>query len=341
MSRPLDPGRPEEFRAGRHLDVLIPTRNRPAELAATLSGLAAQDDEFGVVVADQSDGAPVWRGGAVAGLVRILRHRRHPVLLCRNLPLRGVAQQRAFLLDRSAARYVLFLDDDVWLEPGSVSRMVTAIEELRCGFVGNFPHGLSYVDDHRPAQEKAYREWTGRPHPERIRPRGPQWQRAELHAAANLLHLTERLDLAPGQWRAYEVSWLGACVLYDRAALVDTGGYDFWARVPADSVGEDVAAQLRVLAHSGGAGLLPSGAYHLESPTTLPERGMECFDDPLFGEQFASATLPASMLPEGQELHSAALPEGQELHSAALPEGQELRRRVDDLDGGDVGDERG
>ena len=31
------------------VDVLIPTRNRPAELAATFSGLAAQEDPFGVV----------------------------------------------------------------------------------------------------------------------------------------------------------------------------------------------------------------------------------------------------------------------------------------------------
>ena len=128
------------------------------------------------------------------------------------------------------------------------------------------------MDDHRPEQEKAYQEWTTRPYPERIRPRVPEWRRANLHAAANLLHLTERLDLAPGQWRAYKVAWIGACVLYDRAALVAAGGYDFWPRVPVNSVGEDVAAQLRVLARSGGAGILPSGAYHLETPTTVPDR---------------------------------------------------------------------
>lgn len=269
------------------LDVLIPTRDRPAELAVTLSGLAAQDEEFGVLVADQSGGGPVWEHGAVAGTVRVLRHLGHPVSLYRNVSRRGVAQQRAFLLERTGARYVLSLDDDVWLEPGAVRRMRTAIEELRCGFVGSFPHGLSYVDDHRPEQEKAYEEWTRRPHPERIRPRGPRWQRANLHAAANLLHVQERLDLAPGQWRAYKVAWLGACVLYDRAVLVASGGYDFWDRVPVDSVGEDVAAQLRVLARAGGAGIVPSGAYHLESPTTLPDRGMECFDEALYAEEIA------------------------------------------------------
>jgi hypothetical protein len=75
-------------------------------------------------------------------------------------------------------------------------------------------------------------------------------------------------------------------VLYDRAALVAAGGYDFWDRVPENHAGEDVAAQLRVLARSGGAGIIPSGAYHLESPTTVPDRDMECFDESGFAEQF-------------------------------------------------------
>ena len=127
------------------------------------------------------------------------------------------------------------------------------------------------------------------PNPERIRPRGPQWRRANLHAAANLLHLTQRLHLAPGQWRAYKIAWLGACVLYDREALVAAGGYDFWRRVPANHAGEDVAAQLRVLARSGGAGVLPSGAYHLESPTTVPDRDMECFDESGVAEELAGS----------------------------------------------------
>src|SRR5581483_9081347 len=43
----------------------------------------------------------------------------------------------------------------------------------------------------------------------------------------------EPLDLAPGEWRAYRVAWIGACVLFDRAALVAAGGFDFWAGLPA------------------------------------------------------------------------------------------------------------
>ncbi|MFF5172795.1 glycosyltransferase family 2 protein [Micromonospora sp. NPDC000089] len=280
MNRPLDLGTPGEFRLPRQLDVLIPTRNRPTELAVTLSGLAAQADVpgFGVVVSDQSDGDPAYAHPAVATMARALRHQGHPVLLTRRLPRRGLAEHRAYLLDQSVARYVLCLDDDVWLEPGALSRLVTAIGELGCGFVGNAVHGLSYADDVRPETHGHYEEWDGPPVPERVRPDTPQWHRASIHPAANLLHVTQKLNLPPGAWRAYKVSWIGGCVLYDRAALVDSGGFDFWRRLDEKHQGEDVAAQLSVMARHGGAGVLPSGAYHLESPTTVTERDVEAWE---------------------------------------------------------------
>ncbi|MFR9779364.1 glycosyltransferase family 2 protein [Micromonospora sp. MS34] len=280
MNRPLDPGTPERFRQARQLDVLIPTRNRPTELAVTLSGLAAQEGvpDFGVVVSDQSDDGPAYAHPAAATMVRALRHRGHPVLLTRRLPRRGLAEHRAYLLDRSAARYVLCLDDDVWLEPGTLSRLVTAIRELGCGFVGNAVHGLSYVEDVRPETHVHYEEWDGPPVPERVRPGTPEWERAAIHPAANLLHVTEKLRLPAGAWRAYKVAWVGGCVLYDRAKLVDSGGFEFWRRVHENHQGEDVAAQLAVLARHGGAGVLPSGAYHLESPTTVTEREVEAWE---------------------------------------------------------------
>ncbi|MGS2615621.1 glycosyltransferase family 2 protein [Micromonospora sp. LZ34] len=280
MNRPLDPGSAGQFRADRLLDVLIPTRNRAAELAVTLSGLSAQEGVpgFGVVVSDQSDDDPAFTHPAAATMVRVLRHRGHPVLLTRRLPRRGLAEHRAYLLAASSARYVLCLDDDVWLEPGTLHRLVTAIGELGCGFVGNAVHGLSYLDDVRPETHRHYEEWIGPPTPERIRPGTPEWDRAQIHPAANLLHVTSQLNLPPGAWRAYKVSWIGGCVLYDRAKLVDSGGFDFWRRVHEKHQGEDVAAQLAVLARYGGAGILPSGAYHLESPTTVTERDVEAWE---------------------------------------------------------------
>lgn len=282
MSRPLSTDEPDHFRVPRLLDVLVPTRNRPAELAVTLAGLGGNDlpgdGTFGVVVSDQSDGEPPWSQPAVAAAVRVLRHRGRPVLLTRHLPRRGLAEQRAFLLDQSAARYVLYLDDDVWLEPGTLTRMLTAIEELGCGFVGNAVHGLSYLDDVRPRTHRHYEQWRGRPTPERLRPGMPEWDRAQIHAAANLLHVTAAQQIPPGQWRAYKIAWIGGCVLYQREKLRAAGGFDFWPRLDARHQGEDVAAQLAVMSRYGGAGILPSGAYHQEAPTTVPERIMEAWE---------------------------------------------------------------
>lgn len=278
--RPLDLADPTAFARLREIDVLVPTRNRPAELATILAGLAAQDIDvpFGVVISDQSDDDPGFTGSAAAAMVRVLRQGGHEVLLAHHVPRRGLAEHRAFLLSCSRARYVLFLDDDVWLEPTAIRIMHDALRELRCGFVGNFPHGLSYVDDHRPEQERSYEPWGGPPVPERFGPEDPQWQRAKLHGAANLLHVAQGLRLAADDWRAYKVAWLGACVLYDRAKLVACGGYEFWREVPAEHSGEDVLAQLRVMGRYGGAGLVPSRAYHLESPTTVTDRRVECFE---------------------------------------------------------------
>lgn len=278
-TRPLDPGADSAFRAERDVDVLIPTRHRPVELAVTLTGLAAQTGvPFGVVVSDQSDADPDWAHPAVASVVRILRHHGHPVLLTRRLPRRGIAEHRDSLLARSAARHVLFLDDDVWLEPGTVTRMLTAISELGCGFVGQALHGLSYVDDVRPEVHRRYEEWSGPPEPEWLEPGTDGWERVHLHSAANLLHVTAGLRLRPGDWRAYKVSWIGGCVLYDRAKLLDVGGFGFWDRLPPDHQGEDAAAQLAVMRRYGGAGIVPSGAYHLESPTTVTERRVEAWE---------------------------------------------------------------
>jgi len=39
-------------------------------------------------------------------------------------------------LAASTADHVLFLDDDVWLAPGTVARLHEAIVELGCGLVG-------------------------------------------------------------------------------------------------------------------------------------------------------------------------------------------------------------
>ncbi|MEW9549888.1 glycosyltransferase family 2 protein [Nonomuraea sp. NPDC050783] len=264
------------------LDVLVPTKDRPGALAVTLAGLAAQDTAgFRVVVSDQS-ARPAGEDPLVAAALRILAHRGSPVELLRHVPARGLAEQRQFLLEQAGRRFALYLDDDVWLEPGALGTLAGALDELACGFVGYALHGLSYRDDPRPHELVSYEEWPGPVRPERVRRDGPAWWRHRLHNAANPLHLAEKAG-ADGPWKAYKVAWIGGCVLYDRERLVECGGFGFWRSVPPAHAGEDVVAQLRVMERYGGAGLLPSRAYHLELPTTVVDRRAECYDYVLEG----------------------------------------------------------
>jgi GT2 family glycosyltransferase len=258
------------------VDVVIPTRNRQVELATTLAGLAAQTyQHFRVLVSDQSDDEPSYATQPAQTMARVLRLRGQDVTFTRHLPRRGLAEHRQFLLDQATAPFVLFLDDDVWLEPAALERLRTAIGELGCGFVGAAVQGLSYLDDERPHQLASYEEWDGPVVPERITRDSPEFWRATVNVAANPCHLERKLGLAPGEWRAYKVAWVGGCVLYDRAALVACGGFDFWTELPVEHAGEDVGAQWRIMARHGAAGIIPSGAFHLESPTTVPDRQVE------------------------------------------------------------------
>lgn len=260
------------------VDVLVPSCERPHALAVTLSGLAAQTHtDFRVVVSDQS-ARPLDTDPLVTGMRRVLELHDIPVTIDHHVPRRGVAENRQQLLDLSDAPNVLLLDDDVWLEPWAVTRLAEALEVLGCGFVGFAVQGLSYRGDHRPHQLTAYEEWAGRVEPERVRRGSPAWDRHLLHNAANPTHLAERLHLDPSGWRPYKVAWIGGCVLYRRAALIEAGGFSFWPELPREHAGEDVVPQLRVMERRGGAGILPSGAVHLELPTTVPHREVECYD---------------------------------------------------------------
>lgn len=211
-------------------------------------------------------------------MVRVLSAQGREVTVLRHLPRRGLAEHRQFLFEQSTADRCLFLDDDVWLEPGAVERLQEALDRLACGFVGMAPQGLSYLADRRPGETAAYEAWDGPVQPERIRPGTAAFNRWPLHNAANLTHLAEDLDLKPGQWLPYRVAWVGGCAMYRRAALDEAGAFRFWTQLPPDHSGEDVLAQWQVMAKFGGAGILPSAAVHLESPTTVTARNVEAYE---------------------------------------------------------------
>jgi GT2 family glycosyltransferase len=253
------------------LTVLIPSCNRPAALAVTLTGLCFQQyQDFTVVIADQSD-TPIYQEPSVQTVIRLLEKQGHPIQQLVNLPRRGLAQQRQFLLDHVESPYCLYIDDDVLLEPFVIGNMLRALEEEKIGFVGQALIGLSYRQDYRP-QEQVIELWEGPVEPELVAPEDTSWQRHRLHNAANMLHLQEKLQMTPDTPKKYKVAWVGGCVMYDTEKLRAVDGFNFWREVPGAHVGEDVFAQLKVMKRYGGCGLIPSGAYHQELPTTITDR---------------------------------------------------------------------
>lgn len=257
------------------VDVLIGTYQRPAALAVTLTSLCAQTfRDFRIIISDQSDEPGVYTAGEVRAVLRLLRAHDHLVHTHRHVPRRGLAEQRQYLLDQAQARYALFLDDDLILEPDTIHLLVRAIRGERCGFVGQAVLGLSHVNDIRPT-EQTIEFWEHHVQPETVEPSCAAWQRHRLHNAANLYHVQQRLRLRPGDYRAYRVAWIGGCVMYDTEKLRAVGGFEFWQELPREHCGEDVLAQIRVMARYGGCGILPSGVYHQELPTTVVDRRID------------------------------------------------------------------
>jgi GT2 family glycosyltransferase len=201
------------------------TFNRPAALALTLAGLVSQSfNRFNVTIADQTDNYNVDSCGEVAAVTRVLQAHDHQVAFHKNLPRRGMAQQRNFLLDQVRAPYALFLDDDLILENYVIYNLVQAIIEENCGYVGGALTGLSYAHDVRP-HEQQIEFWQGPVIPETIRPDSPAWNRYHLHNAANIYHVAQRLGLSSEHPRKYHVAWVGGCVLYDTEKLRSIGGF--------------------------------------------------------------------------------------------------------------------
>jgi hypothetical protein len=248
------------------LDILLPTCNRLPSLIYTLSGVAGQElNGLRVIVADQSV-EPVESAPVLRTLRRVIEARGGSVDWHYRVPSRGIGEQRQFLLEQASADAVLYLDDDVFMEPWVTKRLLQVLRTERCGFVGAFPAGLSFRDDIRPEQQQI-EYWQGRVRPEVVEPDSPEWERWQLHRAANQWHVSRRL--APGEWRRYKVAWIASCVLYDRAKLLEVGGFSFWSRLPRYHSGEDVLVQNLLQRRWGGCGIIPSGTYHAEVPSTV------------------------------------------------------------------------
>ncbi|HIK15039.1 MAG TPA: glycosyltransferase [Leptolyngbyaceae cyanobacterium M33_DOE_097] len=257
------------------LDILIPTFCRPAALSVTLTSLCAQTfQDFRVIISDQTETEDIFDTGEVRAALRVLEAHGQSVKLLKNLPRLGIAEQRQFLLEQANAEYVLYLDDDLILESWVIQSLMQVIQQEKCGFVGSAVIGLSFREDIRPHQQQVS-FWEGAVEPEVIKSGTPEWERYKLHNAANLYHVQQRLQLTPEHPRKYRIAWIGGCVLYDHAKLLSIGGFSFWKELPANHCGEDVLVQLRMMARYGGCGVMPSGVYHQELPTTIHDRSID------------------------------------------------------------------
>ena len=241
------------------VDVLVPGAWSSDGLAATLASLASQRyPAFSIVAARPPTAAAVT---PIADICAILEVRGHAVRMT-DLPA-GLTPsgRRQALLDAATAPYVLVVEDDIFLEPDLLGRMVAAIRTTRCGLVGSAPVDLRFRAEHRPS-EQAIEFWDGPVRPEEIGVGSRAWARRRVHRGANLEHLRERLPRTRD--RLYRIADIRGCVLYDRNALRAAGGFVAVGRhrdqVP---LSVEASAQLRVIARDGGAGLFPSGTYRL------------------------------------------------------------------------------
>ncbi len=248
------------------VDVLLPTCDRHSSLVMTLGGVAAQTiTDMRVIVADQSARA-VSDDPVVQTLFRVIEARGGAVEWHHRQLSHGIAEQRDFLLRQASADTILYLDDDVLMEPWVIERLLAILRNEECAFVGAFPAGLSHRDDVRPEQQRI-EYWDGPVRPEVVEPESVEWERWQLHRAANLYHVAQ--SLPAGVCRRYKVAWIASCILYDRQKIETVGGFSFWSRLPRYHSGEEVLVQNLLMRRWGGCGMIPSGTYYSQVPTTV------------------------------------------------------------------------
>lgn len=111
--------------------VVIATRNRPEPIGDTLRSLNRQTVLPGtVIVVDSSDGRET--GDVVAGLQASLRF---PVVY-RHTDVRSAARQRNMGAEQESSDIVLFLDDDLELDPACVGEILRVFEDDAAGRIG-------------------------------------------------------------------------------------------------------------------------------------------------------------------------------------------------------------
>ncbi|MEW5853708.1 MAG: glycosyltransferase family A protein [Myxococcota bacterium] len=248
------------------VDILIPTANRVPALISTLSGVTAQTHaSLRVLVADHGD-RPAREDRVIRSLCRIIESRGGEVDWHQRAASPMLAEQRDYLLRHARADVVLFLDDDVYMEPPVVQRLLHTLQAERCGFVGAFP-SAEWMHRRATAAAPPLELWNGPVRPETLEPDSPEWERTRLHLDGATMDAAHHLP--PGTVRRYKVAWVAGCVMYDRRKLLTVGGFSFWPRLPPRHVGEEALVQNLLMRRWGGCAIMPALTHRAESPSWL------------------------------------------------------------------------
>ena len=82
----------------KEINILIPTYKRVKALAVTLTSLYYQSESsFDIIISDQSPDNSLEEDQTIQTIKRLLEKKGHAVTIHKNLPARGMAQQRQFL----------------------------------------------------------------------------------------------------------------------------------------------------------------------------------------------------------------------------------------------------
>ncbi len=228
----------------RDLDVVIPTRDRPRQLAICLDALAKQRGEhFGVIVVDDGGATPASHlvPDDVRGRLRIR--------FVRNETSIGPGASRNRGVEVSNATHVVFLDDDCVASPELIGRHQAAL--TASDHVVSLGPILSPPGQRMPA----WTHWDAdrmKRNYDRVAngQRSPDWtllftgnvglQRADFVAVGGFdLRFSRQEDIELG----YRLTRLGCRFQFDSEAVVwhDSGrSLRTWTRIPAASASFDV-----------------------------------------------------------------------------------------------------
>lgn len=202
--------------------VVIPTKNRTAQIERLVASLARQESPTcEIIVVDQSD-----QPAELTGLAPSELERGAPRLVYLHDPtIDGLTAARNIGLSKAASPYVIFLDDDAQPEPRCLRLLVEALER--------YPNLLAVgglISNYSPP------------------PLPIRWFRRLFYLGP----LYDERQAAYWRARSYQPGRLipttklnGGCMAFRRETIMSVGGFD--SRYCGASIGEDIEISQRLL----------------------------------------------------------------------------------------------